>query len=94
MGGSYLQIFLLKLPIGLSFSSRTMQTSSMRRICSSSCPSIAELEVSMSGNRRRMLSAVIGSAVAVVVEFVAAIVLVLSILSKDEKSVKSSSRID
>lgn len=32
----YIQTFLLALPMGKSFSSRTMQTSSMRRICSSS----------------------------------------------------------
>lgn len=41
-----------------SFSSRTMQTSSMRRICSASWPSSSDvLVVSMSGKRRRMVSA-------------------------------------
>lgn len=62
-----IQIFLLALPMGLSFSSVTMQTSSMRRICSSSWPERASLLVSMSGKRRSMFSAVMGCAVVVVV---------------------------
>ena len=62
-----LQSFLLAVPIGMSFSSRTMHTSSIRRICSSSWPSRASPLVSMSGKRRRMLSAVMGVVVVVVV---------------------------
>lgn len=46
-----------------SFSSRTMQTSSMRRICSASWPSSSEvLVVSISGKRRRMVSALMPAA--------------------------------
>lgn len=56
----HVQIFLLAVPIASSFSSRTMQTSSMSRICSSSWPSSSEvLVVSMSGKRRKIVSAVI-----------------------------------
>lgn len=62
-----LHIFLLKFPIGLSFSSRTMQTSSINLICSSSCPSSSAELVSMSGKSRRMFWAVIGSACVIVV---------------------------
>lgn len=62
-----IQIFLLAVPIGLSFSSRTMQTSSIRRICSSSWPDRGSELVSMSGKRRSIDSAVIGWVVVVVV---------------------------
>lgn len=64
----FIQIFLLAVPIGASFSSVTMQTSSIRRICSSSWPDSASLVVSMSGKRRSMASAVIGCARVVVVD--------------------------
>lgn len=53
--------------MGTSFSSTTIQTSSMRRICSSSWPDSASELVSMSGKRRSIVSAVIGWAVVVVV---------------------------
>ena len=72
----YVQSFLLAVPIGRSFSSRTMHTSSIKRICSSSWPSSAAEVVSMSGNRRRMFSAVMG-AVSVVV-----VVVVVDILTR------------
>jgi hypothetical protein len=75
--GLDLQTFLLALPIGMSFSSRTMHTSSIRRICSSSYPSRSAwlalaraapiIVVLTSGNRRRTLSAVMDGAVMVVV---------------------------
>lgn len=70
-----IHIFLLALPMGLSSSSRTMQTSSIRRTCSSSYPASSLLfvtdevaadgrtsrasEVSTSGKRLATLSAVI-----------------------------------
>lgn len=55
--------------MGRSSLSVTMQTSSIRRICSSSWPDSASDVVSMSGNRRSMFSAVMacGSVVVVVV---------------------------
>ena len=57
-----LHIFLLKFPMGLSFSSRTIHTSSMSLICSASCPSNSAELVSISGKRRRIVCAVMGSA--------------------------------
>ncbi len=68
--GACLHIFLLALPMGMSFSSVTMHISSIRRICSSSWPSSASPLVSMSGKSRRMVSAVIGCEDVVVVETV------------------------
>src|ERR1700712_4228125 len=74
------QAFLLALPIGISFSSRTMQTSSINLICSSSYPARSSslplgraapiMVVLTSGNRRRTFSAVmvvIGCVMVVVV---------------------------
>lgn len=56
--------------MGTSFSSRTMHTSSISRICSSSWPLRASDRVSMSGNMRRMLSAVMRSELVVVAAIV------------------------
>ena len=85
VGCLYIHIFLLALPIGLSSSSRTMHTSSMSLICSSSYPSrslscrVAACVVRarfICGKRRNMLSALIDwVSVAVVVALILAIVI-------------------
>jgi len=66
----HVQSFLLAVPMGKSFSSVTIHTSSIRRICSSSWPSSASPLVSMSGKRRKMVSAVMGTEVRVSVTVV------------------------
>lgn len=80
--GVHLQVFLLALPMGLSSSSKTMHTSSIRRTCSSLYParSLSRAEaaaadgrtsrardVSTSGNTEETLSAVTRGGLVIVV---------------------------
>jgi hypothetical protein len=82
-GEGFLQAFLLALPMGLSSLSNTMQTSSIRRTCSSSYPASSLLfaaagllavgrtsrakDVSTSGKRVATFSAVIVGGAVIVV---------------------------